>query len=50
MRNPCLEALYRYPLSNNISTTPGAIWLTAPGHNGSNDDIVIETLRITFQF
>ncbi|MBD2041405.1 carbohydrate porin [Microcoleus sp. FACHB-672] len=50
LRNPRFEALYRYPLSNNISTTSGAIWLAAPGHNSSNNDIVIETLRTTFPF
>ncbi|MBW4681273.1 MAG: carbohydrate porin [Microcoleus vaginatus WJT46-NPBG5] len=50
LRNPCFEAFYRYPLSNNISTTRGAIWLTAPGDNSSNNDIVIETLRTTFPF
>ncbi len=45
-----IEAFYRFPLTKNISITPGLIWLTAPGHNDDNDDIVIGTLRTTFTF
>ncbi|MEH2239963.1 MAG: carbohydrate porin [Nostoc sp.] len=39
-----------YKLSDNISITPGVIWLTARDHNNQNDDIVIDTVRITFTF
>jgi hypothetical protein len=45
-----IEAFYEYKLTDNISITPGVIWLTAPDHNSNNDDIVIGTIRTTFSF
>jgi Carbohydrate-selective porin, OprB family/S-layer homology domain len=45
-----LEAFYQYQLTDNISITPGLIWLTAPDHNSNNDDVVIGTVRTTFTF
>lgn len=45
-----IEGFYRYQLANNIAITPGVIWLTAPNHNENNDDIVIGTIRTTFEF
>ncbi len=45
-----IEGFYQYKLSDNISITPGIIWLTAPDHNNQNDDIVIGTVRTTFTF
>ena len=45
-----VEGIYRYQVSDNISITPGVIWLTAPGHDSNNDDIIIGTIRTTFQF
>ncbi|QMS91717.1 iron uptake porin [Nostoc edaphicum CCNP1411] len=45
-----LEAFYQYKLSDNITITPGVIWLTSPDHNNSNDDVVIGALRTTFSF
>ncbi|MBN3925463.1 iron uptake porin [Nostoc sp. NMS4] len=45
-----IEGFYQYKLSDNISITPGVIWLTAPDHNNQNDDIVIGTVRTTFSF
>ncbi|MEH1873961.1 iron uptake porin [Nostoc sp.] len=45
-----IEGFYQYNLSDNISITPGVIWLTAPDHNNQNDDIVIGTVRTTFTF
>jgi len=45
-----IEAFYQYPMSDNIAITPGIIWLTAPDHNANNDDIVIGTIRTTFNF
>lgn len=45
-----IEGFYRYQLTDNIAITPGLIWLTAPNHNQSNDDIVIGTIRTTFEF
>ncbi len=45
-----VEGFYRYQLTDNISITPGVIWLTAPGQNENNADAVIGTLRTTFNF
>ena len=45
-----VEAFYQYKVNDNISVTPGVIWLTAPDHNSNNDDIVIGTFRTTFTF
>ncbi|WP_373530279.1 iron uptake porin [Nostoc sp.] len=45
-----LEAFYQYQLSDNITITPGVIWLTSPDHNDDNDDVVIGALRTTFSF
>lgn len=45
-----VEAFYRHQLNDNISITPGIIWLTAPNQTSENPDAVIATLRTTFQF
>ncbi|MCU0535695.1 MAG: iron uptake porin [Hydrococcus sp. Prado102] len=45
-----VEGFYRHKLTDNISITPGIIWLTAPNHNENNDDIFIGTIRTTFEF
>lgn len=45
-----LEAFYRYRLTDNIDITPGVIWLTAPDHDASNDDVVIGVVRTRFFF
>ncbi|MBW4447175.1 MAG: iron uptake porin [Spirirestis rafaelensis WJT71-NPBG6] len=45
-----IEAFYQYQVTDNISITPGVIWLTAPDHNNNNDDVVIGALRTTFSF
>ena len=45
-----VEALYKYQLNDNISITPGFIWLTAPNQNTDNDDVYIGTIRTTFTF
>ncbi|HEY9599920.1 MAG TPA: iron uptake porin, partial [Cyanophyceae cyanobacterium] len=45
-----IEGFYKFQLSDNISITPGLIWLTAPGHNSDNDDIFVGTVRTTFTF
>lgn len=45
-----VEGFYRYRLTDNISITPGVIWLTSPGQNENNDDVIIGTLRTTFTF
>ncbi|MBD2447073.1 iron uptake porin [Nostoc sp. FACHB-152] len=43
-----IEGFYRYRVSDNISITPGVIWLTNPGQTDNN--AVIGTLRTTFTF
>lgn len=44
------EAFYKFAVSDNISITPGFIWLLSPGQNEDNDDVVIGTVRTTFSF
>ena len=45
-----VEALYKYQLNDNISITPGFIWLTAPNQDTDNNDVYIGTVRTTFTF
>ncbi|MEG3850474.1 iron uptake porin [Microcoleus sp. herbarium19] len=45
-----VEGFYKYQLTDNISLTPGVIWITNPNQNDDNDDIIIGTLRTTFTF
>jgi carbohydrate-selective porin OprB len=45
-----VEGFYKYQVNENVSITPGVIWLTAPGQNSDNDDALIGTLRTTFTF
>ena len=45
-----IEGFYQYKLSDNITLTPAVIWLTAPDHDDSNDNVVIGALRTTFSF
>ncbi|MEH2325470.1 MAG: iron uptake porin [Nostoc sp.] len=45
-----LEAFYQYQVSDNITITPGVIWLTSPDNNSNNNDAVIGALRTTFTF
>lgn len=45
-----IEAFYKYQLNDNISLTPGLIWLTSPNQNSDNDDVYIGALRTTFTF
>lgn len=45
-----IEGFYQYQLTDNIAITPGVIWITAPGFDEDNDDIVIGALRTTFAF
>ncbi|NJS16208.1 MAG: carbohydrate porin, partial [Nostocaceae cyanobacterium CSU_2_110] len=45
-----VEAFYKYQLNDNISITPGIIWLASPNQNTDNDDIFIGALRTTFTF
>lgn len=45
-----LEAFYTLRLSDQVSVSPGFIWLTAPNQDKDNRDRTIATLRTTFQF
>lgn len=45
-----IEAFYSYTISNNITITPGLIWLTAPNHDERNSDAVLGVIRTTFTF
>jgi Carbohydrate-selective porin, OprB family/S-layer homology domain len=45
-----IEGFYKYQLTDNISVTPGVIWVTNPNQDNRNDDIIIGTLRTTFMF
>lgn len=45
-----VEGFYKYRLTDNISITPGVIWLKDPGQNEDNDDALIGTIRTTFNF
>jgi hypothetical protein len=45
-----LEGFYQVKLSDNISITPGLIYLTAPDHNSANGGALIGTIRTTLSF
>ncbi|MGL5061891.1 MAG: iron uptake porin [Microcoleus sp.] len=45
-----VEGFYKFQLTDNISLTPGVIWITNPNQDDQNDDIIIGTLRTTFTF
>lgn len=45
-----IEGFYKFQLSDNISVTPGVIWITRPNQSKSDKDIVVGTLRTTFSF
>ncbi|MGB0562900.1 MAG: iron uptake porin [Spirulinaceae cyanobacterium] len=45
-----IEVAYKYKLNQNISITPGLIWLLNPDQSNSNSDILIGAVRTTFSF
>lgn len=45
-----LEGFYRFPISDNISFTPGAVVVFNPNQNFSDHDDVIGTFRFNFSF
>ena len=50
-QNPItVELFYKYQVNDNISLTPGVIWISNPDQIGDTDDAVIGTLRGTFTF
>lgn len=45
-----IEGFYKYQLNDNISITPGVIWLSNPTEGAGDNDTVIGTVRTTFKF
>jgi Carbohydrate-selective porin, OprB family/S-layer homology domain len=45
-----IEALYQFPINNNITITPGIIYLINPNGNSANSDIIVGVVRTTFTF
>ena len=45
-----VEFFYRYPISKNITITPGLIFLFNPAQNAGSDTVTIGALRTTFSF
>ncbi|MBK1987243.1 iron uptake porin [Sphaerospermopsis aphanizomenoides BCCUSP55] len=45
-----VEGFYKYRVSDNISVTPGVIWLPSTGQDNNSEDTFIGTLRTTFTF
>jgi len=45
-----IEAFYRFQINDNISITPGFLWLTAPNHDSRNPDAVVGVIRTSFVF
>jgi hypothetical protein len=45
-----VEGFYKYQLTDNISITPGVIYIINPGQDDRNDNAIIGTLRTTFTF
>jgi len=45
-----VELFYRLQVTDNISVTPGVIFVFNPGNNAANDTITIGAIRTTFSF
>lgn len=45
-----IEAFYRYQMNDNLSITPGLIWITAPNPNNHNSDFLVFTVRTSLEF
>ena len=45
-----IEAIYEYPVNDNIAITPGIIVITEPDFDDRNETLVIGTIRTTFTF
>ncbi len=45
-----VEAFYRYRLNDNLSITPGIIWLPSLNQRADNDDVLITIVRTTYSF
>jgi hypothetical protein len=50
-KNPIhLEGLYKYQFNDNVSITPGVVYLINPNGNDVDEDALIGVLRTTFTF
>lgn len=45
-----LEMFYRFPISDNISATPGLLVITNPDHDNNNTTLYVGTIRTVFEF
>ena len=45
-----IEAFYRHQVTDNLSITPGVMWITAPNQDADNEDIFLGLVRTTFSF
>jgi hypothetical protein len=45
-----LEGFYRLRVNDNISVTPGVIWVSNPGNSSDNEDTFVGAIRTTFSF
>jgi hypothetical protein len=45
-----VEAFYRFPISKNISITPGLVFVFSPGNTATSDTVTIGVVRTTFTF
>lgn len=45
-----LEMFYRFPVSDDISVTPGFLVITNPEHDNDNDTLYVGTVRTVFEF
>jgi hypothetical protein len=44
------EAFYRFRLNDNISLTPGLVYISDPGNNNDREDTFVGAIRTTFTF
>ncbi len=45
-----VEAFYKYQILDNISITPGLLWVKSPNQNADNQDILLGIVRTSFTF
>jgi hypothetical protein len=45
-----IEAFYRHQIADNLSISPGFIWITAPNPEREHSDFLVLTVRTAFEF
>ncbi|MBD3881741.1 iron uptake porin [Phormidium tenue FACHB-886] len=45
-----VEGFYKFQVNDNISVTPGLIYIANPGNSDTNDDTFVGAIRTTFSF